>query len=60
MLETLLEIFGAARDKEIVNSILGFFTTMLSNLNRQPSVNYILSHGVIGCLTMAKFGNMNN
>ena len=60
MLETLLEIFGSARDKEIVNAILDFFTILLSNLNRKPSLNYILSHGVTGCLTMAKFGNMNN
>jgi protein CLEC16A len=33
---------------------------LLTNLNRKPSINYILSHGVIACLTMAKFGNMNN
>lgn len=60
MLEKLLDIFGTTRDKEIVNAILGFFTIMLSNLSRQPSLNYILSHGVVTCLTMTKFGNMNN
>jgi hypothetical protein len=60
MLEKLLDIFGSTRNKEVVNAILGFFTILLSNLNRQPSLNYILSHGVTTCLTMTKFGNMNN
>jgi predicted transcriptional regulator len=60
MLEMLLDMFGSARDKEVVNAILGFFTILLSNLTRQPSLNYLLSHGVTSCLTMAKFGNMNN
>lgn len=60
MLETLLEIFGSTRDREVVNAILSFFTILLSNLTRQPSVNFLLSHSVMGCLTLTKFGNMNN
>lgn len=43
-----------------MNAILGFFTLMLSNLNKQQSVNYFLSHPVITCLSLSKFGNMNN
>lgn len=43
-----------------MNAILSFVTILLSNLTRQPSVNYLLSHPVMGCLTLTKFGNMNN
>lgn len=56
----MLDIFGSTRDKEVVNAILSFITILLSNLSRQPSLNYLLSHPVMGCLTLTKFGNMNN
>jgi len=32
----------------------------LSNLARQPTLNYLLSHPCIAGLQLTKFGNMNN
>ena len=60
MFETLVEIFGKCKDKETINAILGFFTTLLTNLSRQPSVNYLLSHSSIAGLQLTKFGNMGH
>jgi len=53
-------MFGRCRDKEIINHILGFFTTLLTNFSRQPSINYLLSHSSIAGLQLTKFGNMGH
>jgi len=60
MLDSLLEIFSKSRDKDVINSVIGFFTTLLTNLGKQPAVNYLLSHPCIASLMLTKFGNMNN
>ena len=59
MLESLLDMFSQAKDKEVVNVILGFFTILLTNLTKMPSVNALLSHPAVACLTLAKFNNMS-
>ncbi len=49
-----------SKEKEVINGILGFFTILLTNLARQPSVNYLLSHSSLANLQLIKFGNMGN
>lgn len=60
MFDILTEIFGRSREKEMINAILGFFTMLLTNLAKQPSVNFLLSHPSIASLQLTKFGNMGN
>jgi protein CLEC16A len=60
MFDVLTEIFSRSKEKDIINAILGFFTMLLTNLSRKPSVNYLLSHPSIASLQLTKFGNMGN
>jgi protein CLEC16A len=60
MFDNLTEIFSKSKEKDIINGILGFFTMLLTNISRQPSINYILSHPSLASLQLTKFGNMGN
>jgi hypothetical protein len=60
MLDLLLDIFSKNRDKDIINSILGFFNMLLTNISKQQTLNYLLSHPCVISIELTKFGNMNN
>lgn len=60
MFDVLTEIFSRSKQKDIINAILGFFTMLLTNLSRQPSLNFLISHPSLANLQLTKFGNMNN
>lgn len=56
----LLEVFSKSKDKDIINGIIGFYNMLLTNLSKQQTINYLLSHPCIITMQLTKFGNMGN
>jgi ABC-type multidrug transport system permease subunit len=60
LFEMLLDVFSKSREKDVINGIIGFYNMLLTNLSKQQTINYLLSHPCIIAMQLTKFGNMGN